>query len=174
MSPIPHAIRDHFTASFQPHLDAAYRTALSLTKNTADAEDLVQETYLKAYQALVERPGTAIRNPKTWLLTVLRRLFIDRYRMLKRAPELEELSAETVATEEATPEQEFWIHYTHEALHDAMHELPEEFRLVFHTVVVEGMSYREASEIAECSIGTVMSRLHRSREIMRRQLSKLI
>ena len=166
--------REQFTALFRPHLDIAYRTALSLTKHVEDAEDLVQDTYLRAYQTLVRQPGLPIRNPRAWLLTVLRRLFIDRYRRNLRLPELDGDRVDQAPTEILDPEREFWAAYTYEALQDAMGELPEDFRIVFHTVVVEGMTYREASEIAQCGIGTVMSRVHRSKAVIRRQLAGLI
>jgi RNA polymerase sigma-70 factor, ECF subfamily len=153
------------------HLDALYRTALRLTGRPHDAEDLVQETYLRAWRSLhTYRPGT---NPKAWLFRILHNARIDRYRA----------STRTVQTVDEIEGQDpaFVIHDTPESLvlagvldaevRQAIMALPEVFRACLILADLEGFSYQEIADILGIPRGTVMSRLFRGRRAMRKALS---
>jgi RNA polymerase sigma-70 factor (ECF subfamily) len=154
------------------HLDALYRTALRLTGRRQDAEDLVQETFLRAWRSLhTYRPGT---NPKAWLFRILHNAHIDRYRASTRA----------VATVDEMEGQDpaFVVHDTPESLvlqgvmdaevREALMSLPEVFRTCLILADLEGFTYQEIAEILGIPRGTVMSRLFRGRRAMRRALSE--
>jgi RNA polymerase sigma-70 factor (ECF subfamily) len=154
------------------HLDALYRTALRLTGRPQDAEDLVQETYLRAWRSLhTYRPGT---NPKAWLFRILHNAHIDRFRA----------SSRTVATVDELEGQDpaFVVHETPETLvmaglmdaeiRQALMEIPEVFRACLILADLEGFSYQEIADILGIPRGTVMSRLFRGRRAMRRLLTR--
>jgi RNA polymerase sigma-70 factor, ECF subfamily len=154
------------------HLDALYRTALRLTGRPQDAEDLVQETYLRAWRSLhTYRPGT---NPKAWLFRILHNAHIDRFRMSSRTvPTVDELEGQDPA---------FVVHETPETLvvsglmdaevRQALMDIPEVFRACLILADLEGFSYQEIADILGIPRGTVMSRLFRGRRAMRRLLTK--
>ena len=160
-----------FETHVVPELDVLYRTARSLTRNNADAEDLVQETLLRAYRAIDRFDG---RYPRAWLLTIMRNANINRVR--KKTPDL-------LDDPDATFERsaEFADHVDPEALvvepvFDAVVEaayeaLPEMFHDVVELVDVNGLSYAEAAELLDIPVGTVMSRLHRARKRIRDHLT---
>jgi RNA polymerase sigma-70 factor (ECF subfamily) len=168
--------REAFVREAVPYLDQMYSAALRYTRNPADAEDLVQETFIKAYDRFHQfRPGT---NLKAWLYRILTNSYINRYRRQQRRPE--EVSADadpdfslydriaestTLSTEQQVLEQ-----LTDTEVRQALSDLPEQFRIAVYLADVEGFSYAEIAEIMDTPIGTVMSRLHRGRSRLQRAL----
>lgn len=161
-----------FAETCLPFLPDCYAFALSLTRNGHDANDLVQDTFLKAQRAFHRfTPGT---NAKAWLFTILRRLHIDRYRRGRLRPtplpedELTEMArgaGDMPATEDLP-----WDHLSATAVAEAIEQVPEPFRQPVRLRDLDGLSYREIGEILAVPPGTVMSRLHRGREYVRRLL----
>ncbi|MDP9373944.1 MAG: sigma-70 family RNA polymerase sigma factor [Chloroflexota bacterium] len=161
------------------HLDALYRTALRLSRNPQDAEDLVQETYLNAFRALDRfEEGT---NLRAWLFRILNNAFISQYRRRKRRPSssLEDVSEfylydhladGRTASGTESPEREVLERIGDERVLQALEELPVEFRQVSLLADVEGFSYREIADILGIPIGTVMSRLYRARRRLQKTL----
>jgi RNA polymerase sigma-70 factor, ECF subfamily len=154
------------------HLDALYRTALRLTGRPADAEDLVQETYLRAWRSLhTYRLGT---NPKAWLFRILHNAHIDRFRASARTvPTVDELEGQDpafVVTE--TPETLVMGGLMDAEVRQALMEIPEVFRACLILADLEGFSYQEIADILGIPRGTVMSRLFRGRRAMRRLLTR--
>ncbi len=170
--------RQEFEASALPHLDTLFSMALKLTRNRAEAEDLVQETMVRAYRffSRYER-GT---NCKAWLFKILRNGFINRYRETRRQPEPVDFAAvEGHAEHRVTAEHEASVRSPEETVGDlrlgeevrrALDRLPAEFRMVVVLSFVEGYTYREIAAIMSCPIGTVMSRLFRARRILQEVL----
>jgi RNA polymerase sigma-70 factor (ECF subfamily) len=162
-----------------PHTDALLRTALRMTRNQADAEDLVQETFLKAYRFFdrFER-GTNIR---AWLFKIMTNLFINSYRDRARRPEetsfdeMEEFSLYSKMVEEGqkdgtNPEKELFDKLYSDEVQKMLDRLPEEFRMAVMLNFVEGFSYQEIAEILGIELGTVKSRLHRGRRMLQQGL----
>lgn len=149
-----------------PEVDVMWRVALSLTRNRADAEDLVQESLLRAYKAIHTFDG---RYPRAWLLTIVRNTERNRHR--RRRPEL--LSDPNIAeergpaTEPDEIERRAEDHEFDSAVTDALAELPANFRRVVELVDVDGLTYQEAADVLDVPLGTVMSRLHRARRRIR-------
>ena len=169
-----------FVEQASPLMDGLYGAALRMTRNPADAEDLVQETYLKAYRAFGSfQQGT---NLKAWLYRILTNTYINTYRAKKRRPDetdLEEvedlylyrrLGGLEGATAGRSAEEELLDHITDSEVKDALEALPEQFRMAVLLADVEGFAYKEIAEILDIPIGTVMSRLHRGRKAMQKQL----
>ena len=158
-----------------------YSAALRMTRNPADAEDVVQETFLKAYRAFDSyTDGT---NLKAWLYRILTNTYINKYRKAQRRPnevelgELQDLylyrrlGEQSGATESAeTTALEMFVD---EDIIEAIESLPENFRLPVLYADVDGFSYKEIAEILDVPIGTVMSRLHRGRKALQRKLWNL-
>jgi RNA polymerase sigma-70 factor (ECF subfamily) len=162
---------------FMPSL---YTAALRMTRNRADAEDLVQETYLKAYRAFDSfQQGT---NLKAWLYRILTNTYINTYRAKKRRPEQSEieevedlylyrrLGGLEAARTGRSAEDEVLDTLTEGEIKDAIEALPEQFRMAVLLADVEGFSYKEIAEILDIPIGTVMSRLHRGRRALQKRL----
>src|SRR5207248_1418474 len=162
---------------FMPSL---YTAALRMTRNPADAEDLVQETYLKAYRGFGGfQAGT---NLKAWLYKILTNTFINSYRSKKRRPEQTEiedvedlylyrrLGGLEAAQAGRSAEEEVLDHFTEADVKEAVESLPEQFRMAVLLADVEGFSYKEIADILEIPIGTVMSRLHRGRRALQKAL----
>ncbi len=156
------------------HMDMLHAVALRLTRNSADAEDLTQNTLVKALRFHEKfKEGTYI---KAWLLTILRNTFINEYRKRSRTP----LSVELTGAEAAEPTaphtgDQDRLHNMMELLDDevrlAVEELPEDFRNAVIMADLEEKSYKEIADFMGCPIGTVMSRLYRGRKILREKLS---
>jgi len=162
------------------HLDPMYSAALRLTKNERDAEDLVQDTFLRAYRFFdkFER-GT---NMKAWLFKILTNTFINRYRRrVKERTVVEGSERDTVhdrfisrdATEyPANPEQYFFDRQLTDDILGAIDSLPIDFRLVVILADLQEFSYKEIAEILGCPVGTVMSRLYRGRKLLQKMLRR--
>jgi RNA polymerase sigma-70 factor (ECF subfamily) len=169
-----------FAEQAMPYMSALYAAAMRMTRNPADAEDLLQETYLRAYRGFEGfREGT---NLKAWLYRILTNTFINTYRAKKRRPDQVELddvedfflyrrlggleaadAARTTETEvlESIPDSE---------VKEALESIPEQFRMAVILADVEGFSYKEIAEILDVPIGTVMSRIHRGRRALQQKL----
>jgi RNA polymerase sigma-70 factor (ECF subfamily) len=155
-----------------PEVEVMLRVARSLTRNQADAEDLVQDTLLRAYRAIDRFDG---RYPRAWLLTILRNTHINRNR--KRRPELLldpdtqlERAARTPEGDDASRPDRFIDFELDAALEDALATLSPRFAEVVELVDIDGLTYAETAEALGVPIGTVMSRLHRARNKLRDQL----
>lgn len=168
------AAKDDFEAQALTHLDALYRTALRMTGNSASAEDLVQETFLRAFRNFHRfEPGS---NFRAWIFTILTNTYINEYRRRSRAPLPTDFAEVEPAQEESSPfltaEQ---VDALKERLGDeakrAIEKVSPELRLVFLLSTFEGMSYKEIAEVVGVPIGTVMSRLFRARKVLREELS---
>ncbi|HXX38620.1 MAG TPA: sigma-70 family RNA polymerase sigma factor [bacterium] len=159
-----------FEEMVTPHLDPLYRTALRLTGRPQDAEDLVQETYLRAWRSLhTYRPGT---NPKAWLFRILHNAHIDRYRASTRTVQtVDEMEGQDPAfVVQETPESVVLSGVMDAEVRQALMALPEVFRSCLILADLEGFSYQEIADILGIPRGTVMSRLFRGRRAMRRAL----
>lgn len=159
-------------------MDALYRSALYLVKNEHDADDLVQETFLKAFKFL--KNSEEINNTKAWLFKILMNTFINQYRKGKREPSLVDFdniesfheSIKEEALMSSTAEDEARFNELLDAdVKKALEELPEDFRMVILLSMVEGFSYKEISEMLDCPIGTVMSRIYRGRKMLKEKLT---
>jgi len=157
--------------------EALYRSAFRLTGNKPQAEDLVQETYLRAWRSLSRLHGPSSVQP--WMFRILRTVFIDQLRRESKRPKLVTDVEKMLAASEqlSLPEisdlkdrRNLDEVFDQEIL-SAMTELPDEERLALLFQVVGGLSYREVSEAMECPIGTVMSRIHRAKRWLRRRLA---
>lgn len=158
-----------------PFLDQLYGGALRMTRNPADAEDLVQETFLKAYAAFDSfTEGT---NLRAWLFRIMTNTYINQYRKKQRQPfqtGTDDLTdGEIFEAESHTPrglrsaEAEALDRLGDAEVVEALAQVPEDFRLAVYLADVEGFSYKEIAEIMETPVGTVMSRLHRGRRLLR-------
>ena len=167
------------TARFErdalPYLDQLYGAALRMTRNPADAEDLVQETFVKAFAAFASfTEGT---NLKAWLFRILTNSFINTYRKKQRQPyqtgtdDLDDWQmqhTQAYATGQLrSAEAEALDRLPNAVINDALAQVPEDFRVAVYLADVEGFSYKEIADIMDTPIGTVMSRLHRGRKLLR-------
>lgn len=164
---------DAFDRYVMPELEVLYRVALSITRRKPDAEDLVQDTLLRAYRAIDSFDG---RHPRAWLLTIMRNAQVNRTR--RRRPELlrdQEAAHEQLASgssSEIEPEAAVVDSQFDAAVVEALDELPQKFRDVVDMVDINDLSYQEAADALGVPIGTVMSRLHRARARLRKRLAK--
>lgn len=169
-----------FAEQAMEYMGSLYSAALRMTRNPSDAEDLVQETYLKAYRAFGSfQEGT---NLKAWLYRILTNTFINTYRARRRRPEQAEvedvedlylyrrLGGLEAVTAGRSAEEEVLEHFTESDVKAAVEALPEQFRMAVLLADVEGFSYKEIAEILDVPIGTVMSRLHRGRRALQKAL----
>jgi RNA polymerase sigma-70 factor, ECF subfamily len=174
-------LRREFEREAMPHAGALYGTALRLTRNQRDAEDLVQDTLLRGYQYFGKfEPGT---NCKAWLFKILSNQFINRYHARRRDQQklLEAMNeADSAATHEVVahevshaardPESAVASRMMSDDVVRALEALPAEFRLPVLLCDVEEFSYKEIADILECPVGTVMSRLYRARRLLQKSL----
>jgi len=169
-----------FADQAMEHMPSLYAAAMRMTRNRADAEDLVQETYLKAYRGFGGfQEGT---NLRAWLYRILTNTFINIYRAKKRRPdesdldEVEDLylyrrlGALEAAQAGRSAEDEVLDSFTEVEVKSALEALPEQFRMAVLLADVEGFQYKEIAEILDIPIGTVMSRLHRGRRGLQKSL----
>jgi RNA polymerase sigma-70 factor (ECF subfamily) len=171
----------HKRASFEkealPHMEALYRTALRMTKNEGDADDLVQEAYFKAYRFWDKFEEGS--NCRAWLFKIMTNIFINNYRAKAWTPQtvdLEDVDDDFLFGQlsalgpDDNPEQHFFNKVFDDDVKKAVEELPEDFRLVIVLSFLEGFSYQEIADIVGLNIGTVKSRLHRGRKLLQKSL----
>ena len=169
-----------FADQAMEYMPALYTAALRMTRNPSDAEDLVQETFLKAYRAYGSfQEGT---NLKAWLYRILTNTFINSYRAAKRRPEkadvediedlylYKRLGDLTAPNAGRSAEDELLERITDDEVKRAIESLPEAFRMAVLLADVEGFSYKEIADITDVPIGTVMSRIHRGRRALQKAL----
>lgn len=173
----PKEKRRSFEREAVPHMDALYRTALRMAKGEADAEDLVQETFVKAYRFWDRfEPGS---NARAWLFKIMTNIFINDYRSRSRAPVSVSVDDEnddfvygqvTSLASQENPEKEFFNKILDDDVKRAIEQLPEDFREVVVLSFLEDFSYQEIADIAGLQLGTVKSRIHRGRKLLQKEL----
>lgn len=174
------ARRRAFETQMLPHLDALYRTAFAMTKNAGDADDLVQDAYLRAYQFFDQFQGGT--NARAWLFRIMTNLFINSYRRRTREPErvsydeLEDfylynrLADSQSRGVSASPEEEVVQKVEVEAVRAAIERLPDEYRDTVILADLNEFSYQEIADMLQIPIGTVRSRLSRGRRLVQKAL----
>jgi RNA polymerase sigma-70 factor (ECF subfamily) len=172
--------RSQFEAQIKGHLDSLYRTALRMTKNAADAEDLVQDTCLRAYHYFDRFEDGS--NLRAWVFKILTNLFINRYRKQSKSPtQLDyddmadyqlygQMVESGLVTEGQSPEKNLFDRVLGADIEKAIDDLPEDFRLVVVMAFVEGLAYEEIAEALDVPMGTVKSRLFRGRKLLQKAL----
>jgi RNA polymerase sigma-70 factor (ECF subfamily) len=173
-TPSADELRDLFETQAMPFMDQLYAAAMRMTRNPADAADLVQETFVKAFAAYARFEQGS--NLKAWLYRILTNTFINTYRKKQREPyqgtidDLEDWqlggAESTTASSSRSAEAEAIDHLPDSAVKDALQAIPEDFRLAVYFADVEGFAYQEIADIMKTPVGTVMSRLHRGRRLL--------
>ena len=169
-----------FEAAAMPFVDGLYNTAFRMTRNAQDAEDLVQETYLKAYKYYDKfQEGT---NFKAWIFKILKNTFINSYRKKQKQPpqsdfaaieeSFESLLSDRVTDKTKDPEEQLLENVLDEDVQSALESLPDDYRMAVILADLEGFSYKEIAEILEVPLGTVMSRLYRGRKLLETAMLK--
>jgi len=172
--------REDFTNDAMQHAPQLFSTAMRMTRNRSDAEDLVQETFIKAWRSFATyQQGT---NLRAWLFRIMTNTYINKYNAQQRKPteteldDVEELflykrlGAVDQSQLSQSAEDQMLSLFTDDEVKKALEELPEQFRIPVLMSDVEGFSYKEIAEILEIPLGTVMSRLHRGRKAMQKML----
>lgn len=163
--------RDQFEREAEKVFPSVFGAALRLTRSREEAEDLVQEAMVRAYDAFDRFDGT---NFKAWLLRILTNLYINRYRQKMRGPSLGSLEddgvVEPIAAETEIPHRQVLDQMVGTEVEEALRKVPDDFRVAVLLSDVEGMSYQEIAEATGVPIGTVRSRLARGRALLRREL----
>lgn len=175
-SKIDNDMQFDFQTETIPHQDALYNYALKIVRNSDDAQDLVQDTYYKAYKSYHQfKSGT---NSKAWMFMILKNTFINNYRKLKREPskvdydEIENIyeSIKSDWTKSNNLDLDFYQNLLDDDLSAALSKLPIKMKEVFLLCDLEGYSYEEIAEIVNIPVGTVRSRLHRARKFLQEEL----
>lgn len=175
MSDNDRELEQRFEAEAMPLIDQLYGGALRMTRNPQDAEDLVQEAYLKAYKSFDSyKPGT---NLKAWLYRIMTNTYINSYRKKQRQPqqsttdEITDYQLYTTSSHDSTglesAEVEALKNLPDGEIADAMNKLSDDYRMAVYYADIEGLPYKEIAEIMDIPLGTVMSRLHRGRKQLR-------
>jgi RNA polymerase sigma-70 factor (ECF subfamily) len=172
--------RQEFEKTALPQLDAMYGAALRLTRNPAEAEDLVQDAYVRAYRFWhTFKTGTSI---KAWLFTILRNTFINRYHRANRRraskndleAQLQSLGPEAAVAHPTSrvpgPDSAISQRITRDRIMAALETIPEDYRTAVMLADLEGLAYKEIAEVMDCPIGTVMSRIYRGRRLLHKLL----
>lgn len=169
--------RAAFEAEAIPHMDALLRTALRMTKNENDAQDLVQEAFVKAYRFWDKfEPGS---NCRAWLFKIMTNIFINEYRSKTRSPvtvNVDEIDDNFLYGQlasgdgAASPEEQLFSKIFDHDIRKAIERLPDDFRVVVVLAFLEDFSYQEIADIADLQLGTVKSRLHRGRKLLQKEL----
>ncbi|MEJ2105616.1 MAG: sigma-70 family RNA polymerase sigma factor [Ignavibacteriaceae bacterium] len=163
---------EDFTTETLPHENALYNYALKISGNADDAQDLVQETYYKAYRHFDKfQSGT---NSKAWMFMILKNTFINDYRKSKREPyklDYEQIqnfyeNVKSDRAQENNLDSDYYNNLLDDELTEAIDQLPTKMREVFLLCDLEGYSYEETAELVQCPLGTVRSRLHRARHML--------
>lgn len=162
-----------FERHVMPELDVLYRTAWSLTRSEAEAQDLVQDTLLRAYRAIDRFDG---RYPRAWLLTIMRNANINRAR--KKKPDLLDdpdatFERSTMFAETDNPESLMMEGEFDATVEQGFRQLPDKFREVIELVDLNGLSYQETADFLDVPVGTIMSRLHRARKRIREHIEEV-
>jgi RNA polymerase sigma-70 factor, ECF subfamily len=165
-----------FERETMPYMDALYNFALRMTSDPDEADDLLQETYLKAWRFFDSfEKGT---NAKAWLFRIMKNTFINMYRRTSKEPDkvdyhdVEEFyhSIRAASTDPNDLEESIFSNVLDDSVSGALESLPEEFRTVVILCDIEGFTYEEIADFVACPIGTVRSRLHRGRKMLREKL----
>lgn len=176
MSLGPRGVRRQHSIDLREYIDGLYSYALVLSRNRTEAEDLVQETCLRALRAMDKlRPDS---NAKSWLFTILRNIWFNQLRQCRTAPEMLELDLDGNGPNQAAspakdPHATYVSNIEQERVRAAIHQLSEEFREIIILREYEELSYQEIASVLECPMGTVMSRLARARSKLRDLLSPI-
>ena len=179
-APKPETTSWDFDSQTMPYVDSLYNTAYRMTGNSQDAEDLVQETFFKAYKYYDKfEEGT---NLKAWLFKILKNTFINNYRKKKLEPRSVEFSDIEDSFEKIVrhdpdeqprdPESRYLASVMDQGVKKALEGLPDDYRMVVILADLEDFSYKEIAEILECPVGTVMSRLYRGRKLLEKALMR--
>ncbi|MDO5721629.1 MAG: sigma-70 family RNA polymerase sigma factor [Actinomycetaceae bacterium] len=171
-------LRETFEQEALPLLDQLYGSALRMTQNQADAEDLLQDTYVRAFQSFhTFQPGT---NLKAWMYRILKNTFINTYRKRQRRPQqanqdgVEDWQQIEAANHDSkalvSAESQAFAQLPDDTVYAALQQLPAEYREAVLLADVEGFSYKEIAQIMDTPVGTVMSRIHRGRAALRKSL----
>lgn len=168
---IPEEVRKEFEELALPYMDSFYNVALRMTGNEVEAQDLVQDAYLRALRFFDKfQKGT---NFKAWIFKIIKNIYINKYRKESKTPQMLDVSDAEVTgllSTPNTPEEEIFNDLLDDDVTKALDALPDDFRLTLILSDIEGFSYKEIAEILDCPIGTVMSRLHRGRKLLRKYL----
>ena len=164
-------MREQFAEMVEPHQNVLYAGALRLTSNKADAEDLLQETFMRAFAAYRKNPD--IEKPRAWLFKIMTNAYINRYhkerRRPRRQPYEEDLSHridDVYARPVPDPQDQFFAQFLDDEIKNALNWLPEHFRRAVILCDISGLSYEEIAKVLECPLGTVRSRISRGREML--------
>lgn len=164
-------IKQEFSLLVRPHQDALFAGALQFTGNRADAEDLLQETFMRAYVGF--KRSQDIEKPRAWLFKIMRNAYINRYHKKRRQPAkvsyeegLDHKVDEVFAHNNNDPQEVFFAKFLDKEIEEALDSLPEQFRESVVLCDISGLSYEEISNVLDCPLGTVRSRISRGRELL--------
>ena len=170
-------LKEGFEKLVKPHEDALFAGALRFTSNRADAEDLLQETFLRGYIGF--KRSQEIEKPKAWLFKIMTNAYINRYHKKQRQPTrvsydegLDHRIDEIFTPSYDDPQAEFFARFFDSEVKDALDSLPEQFRQAVVLCDISGLTYEEISNVLDCPLGTVRSRISRGREMLFRKLQR--